>query len=71
MEDLGNLVTRVPLAPVKREKMSQAQLEELVSREVKVSKFSKKAYFRPFQKAQKNGKKSSFIRWVNRSLKSC
>ena len=34
MEDLGNLVTRVPLAPVKREKMSQAQLEELVSREV-------------------------------------
>ena len=35
MEDLGNLVTRVPLAPVKREKMSQAQLEELVSREVK------------------------------------
>ena len=33
MEDLGNLVTRVPLAPVKREKMSQAELEELVSRE--------------------------------------
>ena len=33
MEALGNLVTRVPLAPVKREKMSQTELEELVSRE--------------------------------------
>ena len=57
MEDLGNLVTRVPLAPVKREKMSQAQLEELVSREVKVSKFSKKKLISGLsEKPRKTGK---------------
>ena len=57
MEDLGNLVTRVPLAPVKREKMSQAQLEELVSREVKVSKFSKKNLFQAFPKSPEKREK--------------